>query len=341
MESASSQPTQGKKLTPSAIASYLGQYVIGQEEAKKTLSVAVYSHYRKLGKQRQGGVESIKSNILLIGPTGTGKTLLCETLSRILRVPFVTANATSLAQSKYVNEEIEALMQRLLDKAEGDIARAQRGIVFIDEIDKLKSTEGEQRSTSGERVQHALLKIMEGAAVRLGSTQTLDTTNILFICAGAFVGLDSISGASQAYGFISVNDSDSQKILDRLNERVKPTDLFHFGLIPEFAGRLPIIANLHNLSKEHLVQVMVEPRNSIYNQFREMLRDEGVELVIEPEVFRQIAEMAFEYKVGARSLRGIFEEMLTPVLYLVPDQPEIRKVVIKSLFEEASLLAAP
>jgi ATP-dependent Clp protease ATP-binding subunit ClpX len=257
-----------------------------------------------------------------------------------VRVPFVTANATSLAQSKYVNEEIEALMLRLLDKAEGDIAKAQRGIVFIDEIDKLKANEGEQRGTSGERVQHALLKIMEGAAVRLGSTQTIDTTNILFICAGAFVGIENITAASHAYGFISVDNSDSQKILDRLNSRIKPTDLFDFGLIPEFAGRLPIIANLHNLSKEQLVKIMVEPRNSIYNQFREILRDEGVELEIELEVFRQIAEMAFEYKVGARSLRGIFEEMLTPVLFQVPDQPGIRKVVIKSLFEEASLIAA-
>ncbi len=342
VDSPSGQQSAGKKLTPSVITKYLDQYVVGQDAAKRTLSVAVYSHYRKIGKQRQGAVEVVKSNILLIGPTGTGKTLLCETLSRIARVPFVTANATSLAQSKYVNEEIEALLLRLLDKAEGDIAKAQHGIVFIDEIDKLKSSEGEQHGTSGERVQHALLKIMEGAAVRLGSTQIIDTTNILFICAGAFVGLENITAASHAYGFISVDardDGDNQKILDRLNSRVKPTDLFAFGLIPEFAGRLPIIANLQNLSKELLAKIMVEPRNSIYNQFREILRDEGVELVIEHEVFRQIAEMAFEYKVGARSLRGIFEEMLLPVLYQVPDRPEVRKVVIKSLFEEPSLIA--
>jgi ATP-dependent Clp protease ATP-binding subunit ClpX len=338
MESTNGQQAAGKKLTPSAIANYLNQYVVGQDEAKKTLSVALYSHYSRLGKKRLGDVELVKSNILLIGPTGTGKTLLCETLSRIARVPFVTANATSLAQSKYVNEEIEALMQRLLEKAEGDIATAQRGIVFIDEVDKLKSTaEGEQRGTSGERVQHALLKIMEGAPVRLGS-QTIDTTNILFICAGAFVGLDSIAAANHSFGFISVGDKNDQKILDRLNKRVKPTDLFKFGLIPEFAGRLPVIANLQNLSKELLVRIMIEPRNSIYNQFRAILKDEGVELVIEDEVFRQIAEMAFEYKVGARSLRGIFEEMLLPVLYQVPDRPDARKVVIKSLFEEPSLL---
>lgn len=180
---------------------------------------------------------------------------------------------------------------------------------------------------------------MEGAPVKLGA-QTIDTTNILFICAGAFVGLENITAANQSFGFISVNDSDDQKILERLNSRVKPTDLFKFGLIPEFAGRLPVIANLQQLSKELLVKIMVEPRNSIYSQFREILKDEGVELVIEPEVFRQIAEMAFEYKVGARSLRGIFEEMLLPVLYQVPDRTETRKVLIRSLFEEPILIDA-
>ncbi|MBI4808986.1 MAG: ATP-dependent Clp protease ATP-binding subunit ClpX [Nitrosomonadales bacterium] len=331
--------TQGKKLTPSMIYNYLSQYVVGQEEAKKILSVAVYSHYRKLGKRRADAVEVAKSNILLIGPTGTGKTLMCETLSRCLSVPFVTANATSLAQSKYVNEEIEALLLRLLEKADGDIARVQRGIVFVDEIDKLKTSNSEQQGVSGERVQHAMLKIMEGTSVRVG-TQTIDTTNILFICAGAFVGLESITANSQAYGFIATSQDDNQKILDRLNSRVKPTDLFKFGLIPEFAGRLPIIASLESLSREFLVKIMTEPRNSIYNQYREILKDEGVELVIEAAAFRQIAEMAYEYKVGARSVRGIFEEMLMPVMYAIPDRPEVRKVVIRSLFEEAELIAA-
>lgn len=339
MEPNESQIAQGKKLTPSAIAQYLNQYVIGQDEAKKTLAVAVYSHYRKLGRRRTEGVEVLKSNILLIGPTGTGKTLLCETLARITRVPFVTGNATSLAQSKYVNEEIEALLLRLLDKAGGDLSKAQRGIVFIDEIDKLKTSGAGQRGTSGEHVQHALLKIMEGTSVKLGA-QTFDTSEVLFICAGAFVGLENITAKNQAYGFISVGNGEDERILDRLNTRVKPTDLFIFGLIPEFAGRLPVIANLQNLSKEQLVRVMVEPRNSIYNQFREMLKDEGVELEIGQEVFREIAEMAFEYKVGARSLRGIFEEMLMPVLYQIPDRPEVRKVIYKSLFEEAKLVVA-
>jgi len=338
MDTLTKLPLTEKKLTPSSISNYLDQYVVGQDKAKQILSVAVYSHYRKFTTRSVNTVEIAKSNILLIGPTGSGKTLLCETLSRILSVPFVTANATSLAQSKYVNEEIEALLLRLLNKAEGDVTRAQQGIVFIDEIDKLKSIEGDQHSTSGERVQHALLKIMEGALVRLDSNQTLDTTYILFICAGAFVGIESITATNHAFGFISVADGENQKVLDRLNSRVRPTDLFSFGLIPEFAGRLPIIASLQNLSKELLVKIMVEPRNSIYNQFREMLKEEGVELEIEPAVFRQVAEMAFEYKVGARSLRGIFEEMLTPALFQIPDRPEIRKVVIKSLFEEPYLL---
>jgi ATP-dependent Clp protease ATP-binding subunit ClpX len=338
MENPGDQQKPAKKLTPSAIVKFLDQYVVGQDDAKQVLSVAVYSHYRKLGKRRQRPVEIAKSNILLIGPTGTGKTLLCETLSRILRVPFATGNATSLAQSKYVNEEIEALLMRLLEKTDGDVARAQRGIVFIDEIDKLKTTGDALQSSSGERVQHSLLKIMEGAPVLLG-TQTMDTTDILFICAGAFDGIERITDKSRAYGFISVSGQEDQKILDRLNKRVKPTDLFDYGLIPEFAGRLPIVANLQHLSRELMVKIMVEPRDSIYNQFREMLRDEGIELEIEPVVFEQIAEMAYEYKVGARSLRGIFEEMLMPVLYQVPDRPDVRKVLFKSLYEEASLVA--
>ncbi|MBI5005738.1 MAG: ATP-dependent Clp protease ATP-binding subunit ClpX [Nitrosomonadales bacterium] len=340
MENSSSQAAAGKRLTPSAIAAYLDQYVVGQDEAKKKLAVAVYSHYRKLGKRRPDEVAVSKSNILLIGPTGTGKTLMCETLSHFLRVPFVTANATSLAQSKYVNEEIEALLLRLLEKAQGDLALAQSGIVFIDEVDKLKSGGSEQHGSSGESVQHALLKIMEGASVRLGATRSIDTTDILFICAGAFVGLESIAASSHAYGFIATSEADDEEILDRLNSRVKPTDLFKFGLIPEFTGRLPIIASLDNLSRELLVKIMVEPRNSIYNQFREILKDEGVELVIEEAAFRQIAEMAYEYKVGARSVRGIFEEMLVPVLFAIPDRPEVRKVVFKSLFEEPVLITA-
>ena len=316
------------------IVKYLDQYVIGQDEAKKVLAVAVYSHYRKISTflDRDGSIA--KSNVLLIGSSGTGKTLMCETLSRMLGVPFVTADATSLAQTKYVNEEIEAALQRLVEKADGDISKAQRGIVFIDEIDKLKSPGSEARVTSGESVQHALLKIMEGAPVKLGNDQYIDTTNILFICGGAFVGLEKIMSRTHGFGFIATSEADNQNILERLNNRVKPTDLFEFGLIPEFTGRLPVVASFRDLSKEMLVRIMSVPKNSIYRQFVEIFRAEGVELSIAPRVFEQISEIAIEYKTGARSLRGIFEELMTPILYVVPDNPQISRVEINSLFED-------
>ena len=325
-------------MTPSFIVKYLDQYVIGQDEAKRILAVAVYSHYKKIEKSRQDTIEIAKSNVLLIGPSGTGKTLLCERLSKIINVPFVTADATSLAQTRFVNEEIEAILQRLLDKADGNISRAQIGIVFIDEIDKLKATDGQVRSTSGESVQHALLNIMEGYPAKLSNAQYVDTTNILFICGGAFVGLDAIMSKTHGYGYISTTNDDNQNILDRLNTRVKPTDLFEYGLIPEFTGRLPIIANFQNLSRSMLVRIMTEPKNSIYNQFREIFKNEGVELSIEPKVFEQISEIAMEYKTGARSLRGIFEELINPVLFVVPDNHDIRKVVITSLFTDPQII---
>ena len=324
------------KLTPASIVRYLDQHVIGQEEAKKILAVVVYSHYRKLGQQRDNPIELGKSNVLLVGPTGSGKTLLCETLSRAINVPFVTADATSLAQTQFVNEEIEAILLRLINKADGDLNKAQRGIVFIDEIDKLKSSSGKAPTTSGEGVQHALLKIMEGSLVKVAGT-AIDTTNILFICGGAFVGLENILANSQAYGFISVGDGTNQRILDRLNSRIKPTDLIAFGLIPEFTGRLPVVASLKPLTRDMMVRIMTEPRNCLYNQFKEVVKSEGAELAIEPRVFEEIASLAVEYKVGARSLRGIFEEMFTPVLFQLPDRNDIKKVQIKSLFEEPIL----
>lgn len=323
-----------KRIKPSFIVKYLDQYVIGQDEAKKVMAVAVYSHFRKIEKAKRDSVEMIKSNVLLIGPSGTGKTLLCETLSRIVGVPFVTADATSLAQTRYVNEEIEAILQRLVDKAGGNLERAQLGIVFIDEIDKLKATPGQAHSVSGESVQHALLKIMEGFQVKIANAQYIDTTNLLFICGGAFVGLEEIMSGSQTYGFIAATEGDNKNILDRLNNRVKPTDLFQFGLIPEFTGRLPIIARFRDLTKDMLVRILIEPKNCIYNQFSEIFKHEGVELAVGHQVFEQIADIAIEYRTGARSLRGIFEELITPVLYAVPDDAGIRKVEIASLFTE-------
>ena len=329
-------------MKPSFIVAYLDQYVIGQEDAKRILAVAVYAHFRKIARAQAEGTRVMKSNVLLIGSSGTGKTLLCETLSHVLDVPFVTAEATSLAHTRYVNEEIEAVLQRLVDRADGDLAKAQRGIVFIDEIDKLKATDGEQRGSSGESVQHSLLKIMEGSQVKLQSGRYIDTTSILFVCGGAFVGLDEIiRSQTHGYGFIATQRGDNQRILDRLNTRVKPTDLFTYGLIPEFTGRLPIIARFHDLTREMLVRIMTDTKNSLYGQFRDIFRDEGVELVVEPRVFEQIAELAIEYKTGARSLRGIFEELMTPVLYQIPDSPDIRRVVVTSLFTDPTYHRAP
>jgi ATP-dependent Clp protease ATP-binding subunit ClpX len=328
--------------TPSAIVRYLDEYVIGQDPAKRIVAVAVYTHYRKIARANQDQVPVAKSNVLLIGPSGTGKTLLCETLSHALSLPFVTAEATSLAQTRFVNEEIEAVLQRLLDKAGGDVERARRGIVFIDEIDKLKPMDGAPRGGSGESVQHALLKIMEGAQVKLGGGAYIDTTDILFVCGGAFVGLDEIvASQTHGYGFIATSNTENQRILDRLNTRVKPTDLFTYGLIPEFTGRLPIIARFSELTRDMLVRILTEPRNSIYRQFVEIFAAEGVALEVAPRVFEQIAELAIEYKTGARSLRGIFEELLTPVLYVVPDDPTIRGVEIQSLFSEPVFVRRP
>src|SRR5574343_1168832 len=310
-------------LKPSEIVTRLDEHVIGQDEAKRTLAVAIYAHFRRMANTTADSVELTKSNILLIGPTGTGKTLLCETLARILDLPFVTADATSLAQTQFVGDEIEAILHRLLDRAGGDLEKAQRGIVFVDEVDKLKAVDGQSRATSGESVQHALLKIMEGAPVKLKDGRHIDTTHILFICGGAFVGLEHILTQTHTFGFIATSDADDQAILNRLNARVKPTDLLEFGLIPEFAGRLPIVARLHELSEDLLVRILTEPKNAIYRQFKAVLATDGVELTVEPAVFRQMAELAIEYKAGARSLRGIFEEMMNDVMYVVPDHPEI------------------
>ena len=323
--------------TPKAIVEALDQYVIGQDEAKRVVAVAVYAHFRKIARAMHAGAPVVKSNVLLIGPSGTGKTLLCETLSKILGVPFATAEATSLAQTQYVNDEIEAILQRLVDKAGGDVESAGRGIVFIDEIDKLKGA-GTPARVSGESVQHALLKIMEGAQVKLVNGSYVDTTGILFVCGGAFVGLDEIiKSQTHGYAFIATTKSDSQKILDRLNSRVKPTDLFTYGLIPEFTGRLPIVARFDELSRQTLVRIMTEPRDAIYAQFRDIFASIGVELVVEPRVFEQIAELAIEYKTGARSLRGLFEELISPVLFRIPDDKDIRRVRFTSMFSEPAV----
>ncbi|HEX4885904.1 MAG TPA: AAA family ATPase [Casimicrobiaceae bacterium] len=321
-------------LSPRRIVQQLDEYVVGQDEAKRTVAVAVWTHFRKIARSRAKGLPLEKSNVLLIGASGTGKTLMCDTLSRILNVPFVTAEATSLAQTRFVNDEIEAIMQRLVDKAGGDAAHAGLGIVFIDEIDKLKTTGKDVRAVSGESVQHALLKLMEGAQVRLADGRYVDTTNVLFICGGAFVGLEAILKDTHGYGFIATTNQESRAILARLNSRVKPTDLFAFGLIPEFTGRIPVVARFADLDKAKLVRIMTEPRNALYAQFRDLFAAEGVELVVEPRVFEQIAEVALEYKTGARSLRGIFEELMSPVLFELPERAGTSRVTFASLFAE-------
>jgi ATP-dependent Clp protease ATP-binding subunit ClpX len=331
-------PTTGATMKPSAIVRRLDEYVVGQDDAKRILAVAVYSHFRKIARSERDGVPIIKSNVLLVGPSGTGKTLTCETLAMVLAVPFVTAEATSLAQTRYVNEEIDTILQRLVDKAGGDLDRARHGIVFIDEIDKLKATDAQPRSVSGESVQHALLKIMEGSLVRLPTGEYIDTSHILFVCGGAFVGLEEIMAQTHTFGFIATSGDDNRQILDRLNTRVKPTDLFTYGLIPEFTGRLPIIARFRDLDRAMLVRIMTEPANSIYRQFQDIFRNEGVALTVEHRVFEQISELAIEYKTGARSLRGIFEELITPILYVVPDEPDIEAVRITSLFTTPTIV---
>lgn len=328
-------------LTPSQLVHQLDQDVIAQESAKRTLAVALYTHRLRLAHLAVNPMEIDKSNVLLIGPTGSGKTLLCETLARLSDLPFVTADATALAQSQFIGNEVEALLQRLVDRAGGQIAQAEQGIVFIDEVDKLKQANGSPLSSQGERVQHALLKIMESALVRLPDGRSIDTTHILFICGGAFVGLDNIMERRHSFGFIATDQRDDSSILDRLNARVKPTDLLEFGLIPEFAGRLPVVTRLHDLNVDHLIRILVEPRQAVYRQFQAMLATNGVELRIAKAVFRQIAELAVEYKAGARSLRGIFQEMMTDVLYTLPDQPAIRRVSIRSLFEAPVYETAP
>jgi ATP-dependent Clp protease ATP-binding subunit ClpX len=324
-----------KTLKPSAIVRYLDQFVVGQEDAKKIVAVAVYAHYRKIERGMTEDVARVKSNVLLIGSSGTGKTLLCETLSRFLDVPFVTAEATSLANTRFVNEEIEAMLTRLVEKAGDNVDKAETGIVFIDEIDKLKTLGTQAQGSSGESVQHSLLKIMEGAQVKLATGRYMDTSDILFICGGAFVGLDEIiASQTHGYGFIATSKGDNQRILDRLNTRVKPTDLFTYGLIPEFTGRLPIVARFHDLDRGMMVRIMTEPRNSIMNQFRDIFHDEGVTLAVERKVFEQIAELAIEYRTGARSLRGIFEELMTPILYEVTERTGIDRVEVSSLFND-------